>query len=367
MYQSQLPSQSIPLSSAIQQTTYRNKNQVSQIVQSTFQNHNRSKVLLITRINPYNTSTNETIFLIHHVIPVPYSGRTFDVEILIYLPFEFPLRCPEFYFFKKPMLSVAPMYLVNASTRRDLLIDIRKFTTWNKMNPNIKQCLDTLSTAFAKTFPCFKSPNKKDIYSGACEYNINNVKRVSLVNSQVSRSVVAPQKKVMTEKEMKDILIKEIVAKMKGNISNNLNELFCHRNAMTQLKTQLQMKTRQIGTGNTPKNTLLGMQSLLDKYSIEENKLINQVEEAKRLKEEEKPISLDNIESLVEVKTPDMLKYFTMENTLLEYFLTLKKACTKKTCDFATLVRQYRLLSIELFNIQFLQKKQINQSLFGNY
>lgn len=373
MYQSQI--QSLSLSAALQQTSYLNKDQVGQILQSTFQTHTHSKIFLITRINPYKVSSNETIFLIHHRMPVPYSGRSFFVEILIYLPFEFPLRCPEFYFFKKPMLSVAAMYLVNPTTRRDLLIDIRKFVTWNRTSPNLPQCLDSLHSAFVKTFPCFKSANKKDNFSGACEYNVNSVRRVSLpeMNSQVpqynvSRSVVAPQKKIMSEREMKDILIKEIVAKMKGNIASNLNELFCHKNAMTQLKTKLHSKTRQLGTGTiTPQNTLLAMQSLLDKYSIEENKLINQVEEAKRLKEEERPIGLDSIESLVEVKTQNMLKYFTMENTLLEYFLTLKKACTKKTCDFPTLVRQYRLLSIELFNIQYLQKKQLNQNLFGAY
>lgn len=379
MYQSQIQSQYLSLSAALQQTSYRNKNQVGQILQSTFQSHPRSKILLITRINPYNVSSTETIFLIHHIMPVPYSGRTFDVELLIYLPFEFPLRCPEFYFFKKPMLSVAAMYLVNPTTRRDLLIDIRKFTTWNRTSPNLPQCLDSLHSAFVNTFPCFKSVNKKDIYSGACEYNVNNVRRVSLaaMNSQVSvpqytsnasRFVVVPEKKIMVEREMKDILIKEIMAKVKGNLESNMNEIFCHKNALTQLKTKVQMKTRQLGAGTTtPQNKLLAMQSLLDKYAIEENKLINQVEEARRLKEEERPVGLDSIESIVEVKTPNMLKYFTMENTLLEYFLTLKKACTKKACDFPTLVRQYRLLSIELFNIQYLQKKQLNQNLFGAY
>ena len=126
------PSQTLPLSSAISMTQYRDKALVSQMLTDTFLSSPRSKILLITRINPYSPKQNETIFLVHHIIPVPYGTKTFDVEILIYFPSDFPLRAPEFYFFKKAMLTVEPKYLVNPTTRRDLLIDLRKFTTWNR-------------------------------------------------------------------------------------------------------------------------------------------------------------------------------------------------------------------------------------------
>ena len=126
------PSQTLPLSSAISMTQYRDKALVSQMLTDSFLSSPRSKILLITRINPYSPKQNETIFLVHHIIPVHYGTKTFDVEILIYFPSDFPLRTPEFYFFKKAMLTVEPKYLVNPTTRRDLLIDLRKFTTWNR-------------------------------------------------------------------------------------------------------------------------------------------------------------------------------------------------------------------------------------------
>ena len=54
-----------------------------------------------------------------------------------------------------------------------------------------------------------------------------------------------------------------------------------------------------------------------------------------------------------------------MENSILEFFQTLKKASAKKIGDFGMLARQYRLLSIELFSIQYLQRKQMNEHLLG--
>ena len=238
------PSQTLPLSSAISMTQYRDKALVSQMLTDTFLSSPRSKILLITRINPYSPKQNETIFLVHHIIPVPYGTKTFDVEILIYFPSDFPLRAPKFYFF-------------------------------------------------------------------------------------------------------------------------NLTELFSQKNALTQLKTKLQVSSRPQISSISPQNTLIGMQSLLDKYSIEESKLYDQVDEARRLRDEEQPLCLETVETIVDIKTPKMLKYCAMENSILEFFQTLKKASAKKIGDFGMLARQYRLLSIELFSIQYLQRKQMNEHLFG--
>ena len=385
------PSQTLPLSSAISLTQYRDKTVVSQMLTDTFLSSPRSKILLITRINPYSPSQNETIFLVHHIIPVPYGTKKFDVEVLIYFPTDFPLRAPEFSFFKKPMLTVEPMYLVNPTTRRDLLIDLRKFTTWNRNAPNVLNAINKLSQEFAKKFPCFKSPNKKqDVYAGACEYNATTATKVVLSSyesrpmnvSQIpiprynppissginlssgSRSLIIP-KRGISLLEVRELLAKEIVGKMKKNINRNLTELFSQKNALIQLKTKLQITSRTQISTVSPQNILIGMQSLLDKYSIEENKIYYQVDEARRLRDEEQPLCLDTIEIIVDIKTPKMLKYCAMENSILEFFQTLKKASAKKTGDFGMSVRQYRLLSIELFSIQYLQRKQTNDHLFG--
>lgn len=377
---------SIYLEDALKFSTYKNKQFVSQVITNT--SRSLSKVLMVTRLEPYLRRSNETIFLIHQKIPVNYNNRQFNVEILIYLPSEFPKRPPEFYFQKKDQLSVEKEYLIAPEQRRDLLINLGKYSVWEGKLSSLKTCIDKLGAAFTKKFPCFRSVNQRvSPYKGCCEYSERAVRQVILPNVPIQSTQYKPipqsngvegcpppqqiyysksmvqTKKVMSLSQVKETLEKEILFKIKPHLAIYLYNLFTTKNALIQMRTRLQ-------SGN--KNSqdveiapiITKMQTMVKKYSDEEEKLKQDIEGAKANNSKD-GMSLINIKSLIDIKTPRMLDYICKENTINEFLHTIKKACQKKTFNFADLVRQYRLLSNELFVLQYLEKKELNQSLFG--
>ena len=380
----QIPS--ISLDDALKYSTYKNKPFVAHVIINT--SRALSKVLLLTRLEPYQRRNNETIFLIHQIIPVNFNKKIFNVEILIYLPSDFPKRPPEFYFQKKEQLSVEKEYLITPNERRDLLINLAKYSFWEGKLTSLKTCIDQLGVAFSKKFPCFRSLSQVTTpYKGSCEYNERAVRQVILPNAPIQspqykqdplssrvEGCPPPQpisysqpmtqtKKVISLSQVREALEKEILFKIKPHLGIYLFNLFTTKNALIQMRTRLQSANKNSNDVEIAP-IITRMQAMVQKYSDEEQRLEQEIKDVKSNKSN-KGVSLINIKSLIDIKTPKMLDYICKENAIFEFLHTIKKATQKKSFDFPELVKQYRMLSNELFVLQYLEKKELNQNLFG--
>ena len=140
----------IGIDDALSQSSYfpYYKSFIRELIQDNYYEHKEAKVYFID-------NNDEKIFVIYYKLMIPLKDKYYKVNILVYLPKEYPSEKPTFYIYKHPNIGVSNSYtgLINFDT---LQIFVEKLFKFNDKRNNIEEIIQLLKAKFEKEFPIYR-------------------------------------------------------------------------------------------------------------------------------------------------------------------------------------------------------------------
>lgn len=373
---------------AIKMTSYKEKEKVANFIISTFSEPSISKIFLRAKQGIYN---QEVLFIISHFIKASSGGTTYNIDLIISLPQNFPTSPPNVYIESKDNLSINNFYLnggiINQTT---LQINFQIIASWNPNQPNFSIFLHRLQQLFNQYFPCTKDLSKKSNYVGDCKIQFDNLPRVfinpitqsSLLQQQITnKSVVSnnynpnssyigvknnpysseitrpPQKKIFTFRDACEIIKREILFKAPSVVQIQMIELKSDKDRLEQLLASLNKKSSENINPAVIQNSILEYRNLQNDYLVAQNYAKSKLEAIQNLSSQTKDLSIETITNFVKIKNQDKFKYHCMEKTLQEYLAMMKRLVEKNIIEFQVATKNIRDSSRQLFYIHYLINK----------
>jgi hypothetical protein len=319
---------------------------------------------------------NKTI-LIRLFLDITLWGNKKTIPILIYLNKDFPVLPPDIYIEKICDMGKSPQNLytdVNFKIRTPKLID------WSRtggLNAVILEIIDYMN----KNFPIYKLDDGgkkiKQYYPPETVLNMNDIieikfdapERIDIIQpgrtdrtdhfdpyhhskseTNITHHVVHRQ---FGEKDIKEILIKEIVSKVHHKIKKEYftinqyqNELIALRQDITKRK---EFYTYVLGHKDNVMNSMNQMTTGLCDQIAKLNEYISA----------QKEVSKDTL-SLVKVQNENLIKLIAIEATCEDYLAIVKKAFERGILSVKDTMRTIRTLTRELFVIKYYRNKISN-------
>ena len=358
---------------------------VKEFLIKNYSNNKNAKVYLI----PVD---EEKIFGIEYNLPITFQDKIYNVYILIYLPPLFPYYEPEFYISKKRNIGLIEYYHKGKINPVNLKININSFVPYDATKNNIEEIIDKIKEEFNNEFPIYKINNydKDDKkFSGKCFLNINISNEIIFKNKNNNNNLIEDdiddiediddiygdsysRKKDIynNNKDFDDASFLEFIKNQVKDILRekymNFNEKFNIKKYLNELKeinnnTQENLEEIKLNSDViSMRKEMEKLKNIKNKLNLMENRLI---QENFTIKENNDKSILDKCNDLIEIKNDKILEYNVMLKALEDYLVYLKKAYEKKRVSFNDMVDQTRLLSREIFNIEYLCKKEKRKKL----
>ena len=135
----------------------------------------------------------------------------------------------------------------------------------------------------------------------------------------------------------------------KYNLRKNYNELKTLNNSV-QKKIE---KNKSNPDGNQLEKEMGKLKKIKNKLNLIEKQLI---QENKRTKNKSKSV-LDKCDEYIKIKNERYLELTVMKKTIEDYLVYLRKGYEKKIVSFQDMIDKTRILSREIFNIDYLRKQ----------
>ena len=297
----------------------------------------------------------EKIFLIEYEINIIINkniGKSYKVNLLLYIPELFPDYEPELYLKNTGGNFSINMIYDKAINKTNLKINSDQFCKYDQVTQNIGEVIEVLKAQFQSNFPVYQDKNKNTNYSGKC-----------CVNNSALTEVEIPKKEKYNEQDILKLMrkkTKELLTQKynqtikKSNIINDYNEL----NQMNyMLKANLNINNKNGNNNNEPiSKEITTLKEIKQQLKNVENNLQREIQ---GLKEKQNKSSIfDDCENVVRFKDQEMVKLAAMQKAIEDYLSYLKKGFEKNKVSMEECIRQTRELSRNLFHIYFLMKKR---------
>lgn len=382
------------------------------VILSCFGDSQKSLLYLYRQTNEWGEG--ETIYLIHHELLVMYLNKKYNLSMNIFLPVGFPARPPNIYFQSKPNLAINPNYVNYVVNPTNLQLNLSTITKWDPNKANFENLLIEMQKMFSNDFPLNKISQPKVSFSGPCAVNfnqlqrvlvsfegscagnttttsttINNNKNTTTANTKVSynthdnntlivnqqKPLISPEKnkeqfksntveikppKELTETDIRNILQKEIEAKVKGIVIEQLVQFQDDREQLEYLKIHYQDKMKFDPDQSKLSIANSSLENLISTYRKE----VSDLKEACAISEStaDKELNFAEIEDIVEINPMNFLKACCIELTLEEHVLLVKKSFEKGKLSFEDSIREIRRTSREMFNIRHFKECTMRKS-----
>ena len=340
--------------------------------------NNEAKVYL-TLVN------NENLFVIEYSLPIDLNGKIYKVNVLVYFPALYPNYEPEFYLSKNGRIGISKVYEKKINSK-DLKIKIDSFIPFNPIENNVEEIINKLKIEFNKDFPIFRLDNDLNIPEpfGKCildrqnsyeilienenqksynfsynknfqlyeDNNFNNNKNNQKNNYYINNKGDFDDKSLIDfmRNQVKDTLrAKYMDFNEKYNLRKNYNELKTLNNSV-QKKIE---KNKSNPDGNQLEKEMGKLKKIKNKLNLIEKQLI---QENKRTKNKSKSV-LDKCDEYIKIKNERYLELTVMKKTIEDYLVYLRKGYEKKIVSFQDMIDKTRILSREIFNIDYLRKQ----------
>ena len=186
-------------------------------------NNNIKKNIVSFLINNYAGNKNKLylfcrgnnlpkLFLLKLNIPVKYNKKEYDINLLIYIPINFPLVQPEIFFQKYCSIKINPNCL-NYIEEETLEIKYNLFFKWENNFQSFKNLIKELEKKFNNNFPIFTLNDEFDItkYNNYdCVIRKNLCKEIEFNKPKNANNI------------NKNIIINKKIIKTEGN-NDNIN------------------------------------------------------------------------------------------------------------------------------------------------
>ena len=278
-------------------------------------------------------SFNKNIFLIKHDLLVEFKGKGYSIFLLFYITVSFPKEL-RIYIEKVIELSISPKY-TDFIDKETLELYYEPLTGYRPMQVPLSKLLDNLRSKFSINFPLFKSKQPID-YFGPC-----------IINTQQSFIVEVKPNDLKGSYNINDFR-----KKVKNKILKLINDKsFEIQKSLSELDN-LEKKIDQINieddlNGDRFENSIIKLKEM-------ESKLEYEVQEMKSYNKD----YLDKYKDIIKIEDKEKFKYMVMKRTIEDYLLYLKKAAEKNIISFEECKNKYRILSQELFYINYFIDKR---------
>ena len=335
----------------------------------------------------YLTSVeNDKLFVIDYCLPTILNNRIYKIDVLVYLPTLYPNYAPEFYICqKKGNTGISEKYYDGRINPTNLQINIDNFLPFDALKNNIEEIIYKIIDNFNKDFPIYKKDKNEpgQINSGKCFLNKNLANEIIIENNNNNKDwdsehnikSMSPakinnnnnsnnnnynfNKNDFDDNTFLDYMrnqTKDIVRAKYMDLTSSFNNITQNHNELKSIDNSLKIKSQ--GGINSSLTHLRQKLEKLQNIKI----LLNQIENNLIQEYEQMQISgnknvFDKCDEIVNIKDGKELEYIIMSKTIEDYLVYLKKGYEKKIISFEEMLHKTRMLSRELFSINYLLNK----------
>ena len=289
---------------------------------------------------------NEKTFVIDYALSVIFSKKQYKINIYIHIPVLFPNYPPVIYVQKKPNTGLNKSYLNGKIDSEDFKINIDKFLKYDANKNNVQEIINKISQEFNQEFPIYRDnkPNQKEIFGK------NNIDK-----NKVNEIIIKPDS--FTDKQFLNFMRKQVKDILRSKFYD-FNEKYKVEQNHKELKNMndiAKMKAGKSDKDSNPLNQELEkLKTIKDQLSQVEYQLQNQCQQLQN----DNKNAFDKCEELIKIKDEKDMEYAVMKKTIEDYLVYLRKAYEKRMIDFHDMVDQTRMLSREIFSIDYLRKQR---------
>ena len=334
--------QPLVLSCALDQSCYSayNKNFIEKFLIDDYLDNKEAKVYLQNKL-----------FVIEHILPINFSGKSYKVNIFIHIPIYFPDNPPEFYLQKKPKVGLNKTYLNGQINPHTYQINIDRFGKYDPQRNNVKEIVENIIKEFNNNFPIYKDNNSAYVQE---IFGKNNIEK------RTANEVIIVSN-TFTDEQFLNFIRNQAKDKVREKLSNFNNKFKIEQNhkELKNLNGILKMKS---GNNNSDINNSPMTQEMekLRKIKDDLNNIESNLQQEIYHLQNEKKSALEKCDEFIKIKDQKDMEYVVMKKTIEDYLVFLKKGFEKKIVSLEDMVNKTRLLSMEIFSIDYLRKKRKN-------
>ena len=334
--------QPLALNMALEQSSYpaMNRDYIKKyIINDYFQNKN-AKVY-------FQSFPPEKIFVIEYSLSIKFNNRSYPIVLFIHIPSYFPNYPPEIYIQKKPNVGLNNSYINGKINPNNFKINLDEFEKFEPEKNNIQKIIDNIIKQFNKDFPIYKLKvqSQKEIFDK------NNIDKNKF-------NEVIIETDTFTDNQFLNFMKEQVKNALKSKYMelNQKYNFFDNHNKLTELNAIVKQKCAQNeDIYNTPMGKEVeNMKRIKIELDLMENSLQKEIQS---IQNGNKGI-LDKCEDFITIKDKKDLEYVVMKKTLEDYLLYLKKGYEKNVVTFDEMVNNTRMLSREIFTIDYLRKQR---------
>lgn len=288
------------------------------------------------------------IFVIEYIIPIFLSNRKYNVNVLVYLHELFPNYEPEFYILKNGPIGINDHYkeIINIKTFQ---INIDKICKFKPELKNIQEIVDALKSEFQKNFPIYRIKTGEFEYVDKANFNKQEMKLVKIINDKFDDKTFMDFIRNQTKDKIRE-KYEKINSKYKY-IENN-NQIL--NNLKNEMKQKLNLTSNQeVEKLRQEKEKLIKIKNQLKDAENYLNQEVNEIENKSN-------IPFEKCNEFILIKDPKDMEYLVMKKTLEDYLAFLRKGYEKRVISFEEMIENTRMLSREMFYIDYLRNKKKN-------
>lgn len=333
--------QPLTLNQALEQSVYPtyNRDYIKDFMINDFFENNDAKVYL-----------QEKLFVIFYTLNVNFNNKSYKIYIYIHIPELFPNYPPEIYVQKKPKTGLNKSYMQGKISPLDFRIDIDKFEHFDPSLNSIKNIINSIRSHFNKDFPIYKDTSNQYEPELFGKNNINK-NQANLIKIE-SENFTEDQFSSFMKKQAKDIVNAKLSEfNQKFNINQNYKELI-------NINSAVKMKSGQKQSNNDSSDPMSQDLEKLKKIKAELNTIETELQQEIHHIQNENKTSLEKCQEYITIKDEKDMEYAVMKKTIEDYLVYLKKGYEKRLVSFDDMVNNTRMLSREIFSIDYLRKQR---------
>ena len=320
------------------------------------ENLDKVKLFISENINKYKESAsvyltfcfNKNIFVIKHILDVIWKNKSYQIELLIYLPITFPSEL-RIYIHKIAKMEINKPYteknIIDFST---LEFYYQNIIVYTPLEDPITELIGNIYNQFCSIFPLYKAVEERE-YVGPCYLN--------------------KEKTFLIDIKPEDIKIyeslqnnrKRMVEKILNLMNTKTFEIQKAASELDDIEKNIDQKLQNIYIRNKSKENV-ELEDIVYKLREIESNLKEQIQ---NLKYRQDNNILSIIHEIIKIKDEKKFEYTEIKKTIEDYLLYIKKGMEKKVINFEDCINKIRRASKELFYIMYCieQRNKKNQNI----
>jgi len=389
------------------------KNYVASFIMDYFSDSKSHNIYLISKNFGFNSAVKENIFLIQKTIQLPIEPKQVKiVRILIYIPTNFPNAAPKFFLDKAENYAVVEVQKnIDKSTYE---ITLKSISEWKSID-DFNRILGDIITSFNKFYPFYKLeldkrkgivyPQHSFVPSNALKISLNGVEQINAINQnnnfneqnapmgQIATNINSQNniyninnpnmnsnfidkrnfnqpananfhksledKVTFSDEEIKKILMELTILDIKEKFLQNYYENKKIKVNLDEMKSNKILKINEIG------DKIVEGKKILNAFDKLHKDLYDEIANIKDniIAFSRVHLSFENFRNFIEIPAKEecILKLISMESTLEDFIFSLKKSFEKNNLTSDETMKNIRKISKEIFAINFLKKKLIQE------